>query len=81
MVRPILTPKGNVMRPGTYRLPSGDLLRCRIDAAGAARLEIEGNDGGRREVDDAEVAGPALLSDDPAWPFTDSAPVALGADE
>ncbi len=55
------------MQPGTYRLGSGAFLRCRLDASGAMRCEIELLAGDRREIDPPSETQVALLSDDPSW--------------
>lgn len=68
------------MREGTYRTPTGALVRCRVDPAGADRCEVELPDGRRREVDPPAPATLRLLSDDPSWLIEDAL-VALGADE
>jgi hypothetical protein len=67
------------MREGTYRLTCGALLRCRIDHAGATRLEVELLDGQRREIAAPTPSQARLLSDDPTW-LSEETPVALGAD-
>lgn len=59
-----------MLRVGTYRTVSGELLHFRLDALGEACCEVESVDGSLRdgcETCDADV----LLCDDPAWPWRD----------
>lgn len=53
---------------GTYRSACGCLLHRRRDAAGHVRWEAEDDDGRCRDIELADWARPALLSDDPDWP-------------
>lgn len=63
------------LQAGTYRTERGELLHRWADEHGQERCEIECVDGSVREGCEICDAG-VLLSDDPAWPWSDPRSIA-----